>query len=188
MKIIRTCREMQAYSHELKLKGENIGFVPTMGALHAGHLELVKRAKSENDVVVVSIFLNATQFHNQQDFEKYPRTLEKDSSLLFDMGVDVLFLPTHEELYPDDYKYRVQELDLSQELCGKYRPGHFEGVLTVVLKLLNLTQPTRAYFGEKDFQQLKLIEGMVSSFFLPLGFPLWDLFQAFLLNPPTTRL
>jgi pantoate--beta-alanine ligase len=144
-----------------------IGFVPTMGALHQGHLELVKRSRSSNDITVVSIFVNPTQFNNPEDLAKYPQTLESDIRLLESVETDYLLLPEYSDLYVDNYRYRVTEQQFSQELCGKSRPGHFDGVLTVVLKLLNLVNPQRAYFGEKDYQQLHLVRGMVEAFFIP---------------------
>ncbi len=143
-----------------------VGFVPTMGALHQGHLELIKRSKNENDVTVVSIFVNPTQFNNAEDLAKYPKTLEHDIELLESIDTDYLLVPEYNDMYPDNYQYRVSENEMSSKFCGAYRPGHFEGVLTVVLKLLNLVQPKRSYFGEKDFQQLSLIRGMVEAFFI----------------------
>ncbi|HPI39470.1 MAG TPA: pantoate--beta-alanine ligase [Pseudobdellovibrionaceae bacterium] len=147
-------------------KNKNVGFVPTMGALHDGHAQLLKKSKSECDITVLSIFINPTQFNNPEDLNKYPKMLEKDLSLAKECGVDIVFLPTNEVLYPDQYKFEVREKELSQLLCGAHRPGHFEGVLTIVLKLLNIIKPQKAYFGEKDFQQLSLIQEMVKSFFI----------------------
>ncbi|TDR20856.1 pantoate--beta-alanine ligase [Marinicella litoralis] len=144
----------------------DIGLVPTMGALHAGHLSLVNAAKSSNEHVVVSIFVNPTQFNQANDFEKYPNTLDEDLSQLAQSGVDAVFMPTFELMYPDNYIYQLTEKDLSTQFCGAHRPGHFDGVLTVVMKLLNLVQPNQAFFGEKDFQQLALIKGMVKAFFI----------------------
>lgn len=148
-------------------QGGSIGFVPTMGALHAGHRALLNRARSENDRVVLSIFVNPTQFNDPGDLEKYPRTLEADLKLAAGR-VDDVIVPTAAELYPDNYAFRVTEEKMSRELEGAHRPGHFDGVLTVVLKLLNLVQPKRAYFGEKDWQQLRLVEGMVRALLLPV--------------------
>lgn len=150
------------------LKGKTIGFVPTMGALHEGHLTLMRKAKAENDIVVVSIFVNPTQFNNPEDLKKYPRTLDQDLQMISSVGVDYLFSPEINEMYPDDYKYKVSENSFSKILCGAHRPGHFDGVLSVVMKLFNIVRPTKAYFGEKDYQQLKLIQGMVDSFFMNL--------------------
>lgn len=150
------------------LKNLSIGFVPTMGALHEGHLTLMRQAKAENDIAVVSIFVNPTQFNNPEDLKKYPRTLEKDLELISSVGVDYLFYPEINDMYPDDYKYKVTENDFSKILCGTHRPGHFDGVLSVVMKLFNIIRPSKAYFGEKDYQQLKLIQGMADSFFMNL--------------------
>jgi len=149
-----------------QLKEVTIGFVPTMGALHQGHLSLVEKAKLENDIVVVSVFLNATQFDNENDLNNYPSTMEDDISILDKLNVDYLFIPNYENIYPDNFTYQVEEKSFSKELCGKSRDAHFSGVLTVVMKLLNIVKPTRAYFGEKDRQQLKLIQGMVDAFFM----------------------
>jgi pantoate--beta-alanine ligase len=142
------------------------GFVPTMGALHQAHLALVRRAKAENARAWASIFVNPAQFNDPRDLERYPRTLEQDLAMLRGSGCDLVFLPRSEEIYRDGYRYRVTENSLSHELEGAARPGHFDGVLTVVLKLLLLARPERAYFGEKDFQQLQLVEGLVHAFFL----------------------
>jgi len=145
-----------------------LGFVPTMGALHRGHLSLLQHSLADNSYTVASIYVNPTQFNNAQDLRNYPCTLEQDFALLEDAGVDAVLLPSYEELYPDLFHYQVMETELSSRFCGSHRPGHFTGVLTVVLKLLNLVAPTRAYFGEKDFQQLQLIHGMVEAFHLPV--------------------
>lgn len=145
-----------------------LGFVPTMGALHEGHAELLKQARRENGTVVLSIYVNKTQFNDPKDFEKYPETWTQDLEIARECGVDAVFAPTFEGMYPDEYHYRVSEDALSRELCGAHRPGHFDGVLTVVLKLFQLVRPTKAYFGEKDYQQLSLIQGMVKAFFLDL--------------------
>jgi len=142
------------------------GFVPTMGALHEGHASLIRRSVAENHRTVASVFLNPTQFNNPDDLANYPVTFADDVALLERLGTDVLFAPERDAVYPDGYRYRVGETDLSADLCGATRPGHFEGVLTVVLKLLNLVKPTRAYFGEKDWQQYRLIAGMKDAFFL----------------------
>lgn len=147
--------------------GRRIGFVPTMGALHAGHAALLARARAENDRVVLSIFVNPTQFNDPADLAKYPRTLEADLDLARPFA-DAVFAPPAEAMYPDGYRYQVTENDLSTRGEGLHRPGHFEGVLTVVLKLFQIVRPDRAYFGEKDWQQLQLVRGMVDAFFLPL--------------------
>jgi pantoate--beta-alanine ligase len=149
------------------LTGRSVGFVPTMGALHPGHRALLARARADNDVVVLSIFVNPTQFNDPADLAKYPRTLEAD--LLVAAGLaDHVIVPAATEIYADNYTYRVTENALSRRLEGAHRPGHFDGVLTVVLKLLNVVQPERAYFGEKDWQQLRLVQGMVRAFLLPV--------------------
>jgi len=147
--------------------GRSVGFVPTMGALHEGHASLFARARAENEHVVASLFVNPTQFEDPNDLERYPRTLEADLALMSGT-VDAVLAPTVEELYPDGFRYRVTEGELSSKLEGAHRPGHFDGVLTVVLKLLNLVAPQRAYFGEKDWQQLELVRGMVRALFLPV--------------------
>lgn len=147
--------------------GRTVGFVPTMGALHAGHEALLARARAENERVVLSIFVNPTQFNDPSDLAKYPRTLEADVALAAP-HVDAVLAPGVEAFYPDHYKYRVAESALSTKLEGAHRPGHFDGVLTVVLKLFNAVQPHRAYFGEKDWQQLQLVRGMVEAMLLPV--------------------
>jgi pantoate--beta-alanine ligase len=142
------------------------GFVPTMGALHDGHLSLLARARAGNDRAWASIFVNPAQFNEGADLASYPRPLEDDLAKLRAAGCDLVFLPRANEMYPDQYRYRVTENDLSQRFCGAGRPGHFDGVLTVVMKLLMLVRPDRAYFGEKDYQQFRLVEGMARAFFL----------------------
>jgi len=137
-----------------------------MGALHAGHAELLKHSVAENDHTVLSIFVNPTQFNNSADLQKYPRTWETDLALAKQMHVDVVFAPTYDSMYPDNYRYKVSENNFSLKLCGAHRPGHFDGVLSVVMKLLLLVQCQRAYFGEKDYQQLSLIKDMAKAFFL----------------------
>jgi len=144
----------------------SVGVVPTMGALHAGHMSLVDSAKLDNDCVVVSIFVNPTQFNQSSDLATYPNTLDADIKRLSAAGVDAVFLPDFAMIYPDNYRYQLSENHLSQRYCGAHRPGHFDGVLTVVMKLFNLIKPKRAYFGEKDYQQLSLIRGLVEAFFL----------------------
>lgn len=149
-----------------RIEGLSLGMIPTMGALHRGHLSLIEKSLKENDRTVVSIFVNPTQFDNPDDFAKYPVQLEKDIETLRVSGVHYLVLPDYEEIYPDNFHYQVLENEESHLLCGAHRPGHFNGVLTVVMKLLHLADPERAYFGEKDYQQLKLIGGMVKAFFM----------------------
>ncbi|MDP3268395.1 MAG: pantoate--beta-alanine ligase [Legionella sp.] len=143
-----------------------LGFVPTMGNLHAGHASLFQQSVVENDHTISSLFVNPTQFNREDDFTQYPRTLETDLCIMADAGISYCLLPTENEMYPDKFNFKVQEENLCQIMEGAHRPGHFNGVLTVVLKLLNLTQPTRAYFGEKDYQQYLLIQNMAKAFFL----------------------
>ena len=146
----------------------SLGFVPTMGNLHAGHIALVQRAKAENAHVLVSIFVNPTQFNQSADYEKYARTFEADCTLLEKAGADYVFHHDEKAIYPDNYEIQIVETALSRQLEGEFRPGHFQGMLTVVLKLLNIAQADRAYFGEKDFQQLILVRKMAAAFFLPV--------------------
>lgn len=146
----------------------SIGFVPTMGNLHAGHVDLCRRARAENDIVVASIFVNPTQFNQTADFEKYARTLAADTQLLAAAGVDYLFHPAAEDMYADGYSIKVSEEGIADELEGAFRPGHFTGMMTVVLKLLNIIGADRAYFGEKDYQQLLLVKKMAAALFLPV--------------------
>ena len=164
MKRIARIPDFATYRRDLS--GQTVGFVPTMGALHAGHAALLRQSVAENDVTVLSIYVNPTQFNNPNDLARYPDMVEDDAALAAGLGVDALFLPTYDDIYPDNFKYLVDETSFSHELCGEHRPGHFTGVLTVVMKLLNIVKPDRAYFGEKDFQQLTLIRGMVDAFFL----------------------
>ena len=164
MNIIRTVSEWREVAR--RNAGRTIGFVPTMGGLHQGHLSLVRRAKAENDITVVSVYLNPTQFNDKKDFETYPADFSEDAALLEAESVDFLFAPNYTEMYPDGYRYKVIETDFSGTLCGATRPGHFDGVLTVVMKLLNIIRPAKAYFGEKDFQQYTLLRGMAEAFFL----------------------
>lgn len=146
-----------------KLKtGDSIGFIPTMGALHKGHLSLINRAKKENDIIVVSIFVNPTQFDKKQDLLKYPRTLKKDLNFLESVDCDFVFIPSVQEMYDDNITATQFDFDgLEFEMEGKHRKGHFDGVGTIVKRLLNIVKPTSAYFGEKDFQQLQIIKKMV---------------------------
>lgn len=165
MQVIESVKALQHWRASLNNQ-QSIGFVPTMGALHAGHESLLKKSKNENPVSVLSIYVNQTQFNNPDDFKHYPQTWESDLEIAKKNQVDVLFRPSYTEMYPDQYTYKLSEQILSQDLCGADRPGHFDGVLTVVLKLFNLIQAERAYFGEKDFQQLSLIKGMAKAFFI----------------------
>jgi pantoate--beta-alanine ligase len=151
-----------------KNKNKNIGFIPTMGALHKGHLSLVKAAKKECNEVVVSIFVNKLQFGPDEDFKKYPRTLEKDIALLKKEKINVLYLPNPKEMYPQQISFQINEVNISRYLEGAYRPGFFPGVLMIVLKLFNLVQPTHVYFGQKDIQQLCIIKKMISELNFPI--------------------
>ncbi|MDE6535545.1 MAG: pantoate--beta-alanine ligase [Muribaculaceae bacterium] len=161
MKVIRTVNELKDWSAESRAQGLSIGFVPTMGALHAGHMSLVTRAREENDRVAVSVFVNPTQFNNPTDLATYPRTEEADLKLLEDAGVDVAFVPSVEEMYPEP-DTRVFDLGpVAEVMEGAMRPGHFNGVAQVVSRLFEMVSPTRAYFGEKDFQQIAVIRRMV---------------------------
>lgn len=164
MKIIKTIPEVQAEIRKHREQGRTrtIGFVPTMGALHQGHLSLAETCRKENDVTVVSIFVNPAQFGPNEDFEKYPRDFQKDESMLKDLGVDLIFYPTKDEIYPPGYSTYVEVEKLGQVLCGKSRPTHFRGVATVVLKLFNIIKPDRAYFGRKDAQQAVIIKRMAA--------------------------
>src|SRR5690242_12141360 len=157
---MKTYTDLSAWRDERRRQaraGITLGVVPTMGALHEGHISLVRRSRAENDRTLVSIFVNPTQFDDPSDLAKYPRTLEQDLALLRAEGTDVVLLPRASDLYPDGYRYRVSENQLSTLLEGAHRPGHFDGVLTVVLKLLMIASADRAYFGEKDWQQLSLV-------------------------------
>lgn len=163
MKIVRTVADLRSTIDSVKSAGA-IGFVPTMGALHQGHISLVERCRKENTTVVVSVFVNPTQFNDKTDLQNYPRTEQADAKLLSDAGCDILFLPTPEEIYPepDTRQFSFGELELVME--GPLRPGHFNGVAQVVSKLFDFVTPKRAYFGEKDFQQLAIIRKMVEDY------------------------
>ncbi|MCE0722389.1 MULTISPECIES: pantoate--beta-alanine ligase [Legionella] len=143
-----------------------LGFAPTMGNLHAGHASLFLASQKETDHTVSSLFVNPTQFNQAEDFKHYPRTLEADLKIMEDCGVDFCILPDEKSIYADEYTYQVHERQLCQLMEGSHRPGHFNGVLTIVMKLLNLVKPHRAYFGEKDYQQYLLIQGMAKAFFM----------------------
>jgi len=161
MRLVHTVAEMKKIVGDILKSGKSIGFVPTMGYLHKGHLSLVEAARKENDVVVVSIFVNPTQFGPNEDYNRYPRDLERDLRLLEPIGVDYVFNPSVEEMYPAMYSTYVEEVELSKYLCGASRPGHFRGVCTVVTKLFNIVKPTKAYFGQKDAQQFRVLRRMV---------------------------
>ncbi len=161
MEIIRQPRVFHDGLGKLRMQGRSIGFVPTMGALHEGHLTLVKVAGEENDALAASIFINPLQFGPEEDFQRYPRDIESDTEKLRASGVDMLFLPDALSIYPEGFSTVVAVKGLSEKLCGAFRPGHFAGVATVVTKLLNLAGPTRAYFGQKDYQQCLILKRLV---------------------------
>lgn len=168
MKIISDPKQMYKISYGQKLKNKTIGFVPTMGALHEGHLRLIRKCRQENDITVVSIFVNPTQFGPEEDFKHYPRPIKNDISLCRREGVDFIFYPKAGLMYEEDFKTYVIIEGLSDRLCGRSRPGHFRAVATVVTKLFNIVQPDSAYFGQKDFQQAVIIKRMARDLNLPL--------------------
>jgi pantoate--beta-alanine ligase len=166
---IESCQEIQALARENRRAGRSIALVPTMGFLHAGHLELMRRARQQADLVIVSIFVNPIQFGPNEDLDSYPRDLEGDLRKCREVGVDLVFTPTPEELYPDNaFQTSVEVEKITQGLCGAGRPGHFKGVTTVVSKLFNLTLPDYAFFGEKDYQQLAVIRRMTADLNFPI--------------------
>jgi pantoate--beta-alanine ligase len=167
LKIFHSISEYRTFRRNL-LSDVSVGFVPTMGALHKGHASLIEKSAAENNLTVLSIFVNPTQFNNPDDLKKYPRTWEADVELAKAAGANVILSPKYEELYADNYRFQLSEKEFSKKLCGAHRPGHFDGVLTVVMKLLQIVNPKKAYFGEKDFQQLQLIQDMTKAFFLPV--------------------
>ncbi|MBF0384789.1 MAG: pantoate--beta-alanine ligase [Candidatus Omnitrophica bacterium] len=168
MKIIRSINKIQSLARELRQKNNSIGFVPTMGALHAGHLSLIKRAKAENDIVILSIFVNPAQFGKNEDLSKYPRTFKKDAQLAREGGADIIFAPSAKSVYPGNYLTFVEVGSLGDGLCGKFRPNHFKGVSTVVAKLLNIISPDALYLGIKDAQQAVLLKKMVADLNFPV--------------------
>ncbi|MCL2766230.1 MAG: pantoate--beta-alanine ligase [Peptococcaceae bacterium] len=161
MNIYHTIKEIRQFVREARLSGKTVGFVPTMGYFHDGHLELMRQAKKQCDVVGVSIFVNPTQFGPKEDFAKYPRNMERDAQMSREVGVAAIFNPDVEEMYPEGYCTYVDVERITEKLCGLTRPGHFRGVATVVTKLFNIVQPDKAYFGQKDAQQLLVIKRMV---------------------------
>ncbi len=161
MLVVRKISEIREYVNNAKKQGKKVGFVPTMGFFHEGHLELMRNARKECDVVVVSIFVNPIQFGPEEDFKDYPRDLNRDVKLAEEVGVDIIFAPDVEEMYPVGFSTYVEVKGLTNKLCGRSRPGHFRGVTTVVLKLFNSVQPHVAYFGQKDAQQVLVISRMV---------------------------
>jgi pantoate--beta-alanine ligase len=169
-KLFKKIKEIRGFLKDLRRNGGNlsVGFVPTMGYLHRGHMELVKLSKLQNEVTVVSIYVNPIQFGVGEDYERYPRDLERDLAMCEDAGVDVVFAPEDQEMYPQLPSVKIDIPGLTDRLEGAYRPGHFNGVAIVVLKLLHIVQPDRAYFGEKDYQQLKVVERLVKDLSLPV--------------------
>jgi pantoate--beta-alanine ligase len=167
MRIFTSIEEWQSW--RASVAESPVGFVPTMGALHEGHLSLVEASREQDALTVVSVFINPKQFDDRADFDAYPNDFQKDLDRLESAGVNAVLLPDEEQMYTDDYRFKVTESDFSRRLCGAHRPGHFDGVLTVVMRLLNLVQPDNAYFGEKDYQQLQLIRDMVAAFFMPVN-------------------
>lgn len=168
MKIIRTRMEMRTYIKDAREAGKSIGFVPTMGFLHDGHKSLLHRARKENDCVVLSIFVNPLQFGPNEDFDRYPRDEDHDLHVARTSDVDVVFLPSVDEMYPDEIQLAVRVGSIADVLCGKSRPGHFDGVATVVYQLFQLIQPTRAYFGMKDAQQVAVLTAMCQDLKVPV--------------------
>jgi pantoate--beta-alanine ligase len=169
MKLVKTIEEMRAFRKSLRKSGKRLGLVPTMGALHEGHLSLVRAARDKSDVVAVSIFVNPTQFGPNEDFAKYPRTLKSDSAMLEREKVDVIFAPSVEDMYPVRTVTWVTVEGMSDRLCGKSRPGHFRGVTTVVSKLFNIIEPDTAFFGQKDAAQVAIIRRMVRDLNMPVS-------------------
>jgi pantoate--beta-alanine ligase len=168
MKIINSIAEMQNLSESLRLQSKEIAFVPTMGYFHEGHLELMRKGKKLADFLVVSIYVNPTQFGPKEDFSKYPRDFDRDSQMAKSVGVDVIFFPSNQEMYPENYQTYVNVEKVTQNLCGFSRPGHFRGVTTVCAKLFNIVKPHMAIFGRKDFQQYTAIKRMVADLNLDL--------------------
>lgn len=191
MKLIQTIDELQKELEILRNEGKTIGLVPTMGALHEGHASLVRRAVVENDVVVVSDFVNPTQFNDPNDLLKYPRTLDADCELLEREGAKIVFAPSVDEMYPEPDTRQFSYAPLDTVMEGKYRPGHFNGVCQIVSKLFMIVGPNRAYFGEKDFQQLAIIREMVKSLEMPVqivGCPIVREFDGLALSSRNARL
>ncbi|NPA12868.1 MAG: pantoate--beta-alanine ligase [Aquificae bacterium] len=161
MEVVKSVKDMAELSKKLKKEGKTVGFVPTMGYLHQGHLSLVECSKKDNDITVLSIFVNPIQFGKNEDLDRYPRDIERDIQICQSHGVDYLFVPSVEDMYPEGYSTYVVVEGITDVLCGAYREGHFKGVATVVNKLFNIVKPDRAYFGKKDYQQYLVIKKMV---------------------------
>lgn len=165
--VVRSTAQLRTQVGAWKVAGQRIGVVPTMGALHAGHLSLVRAAREAADRVIVTIFVNPKQFNNPDDLQKYPRTEDRDAEKLRDMGVDVVYAPTLAHMYPDGFSTNISISGISDGLCGAHRPGHFDGVATVVCKLLLQTRADSAFFGEKDYQQLQIVRRLVADLDIP---------------------
>lgn len=168
MKVVSKISQMQAAMKQERMNGRTIGFVPTMGYLHEGHLTLLQRARQENDVVVLSIFVNPTQFGPTEDFDSYPRDFERDEKLAKEAGADYVFYPDVKEMYPRSMSVSVTVTERVNVLCGKKREGHFDGVATVLIKLFNIVTPDRAYFGMKDAQQVAVVDGLIHDYNFPI--------------------
>jgi len=168
MKLVSTIQELKTLLASARQEGKKIGLVPTMGALHRGHVSLVERCVAENDLSVVSVFLNPTQFNDKVDLEKYPRTLEADCALMEEVGASIVFAPSVSEMYPEEDLRRFSYPGVDSVMEGAFRPGHFNGVCQIVSKLFYIVEPDRAYFGEKDFQQIAVIKAMVADLKLPV--------------------
>jgi pantoate--beta-alanine ligase len=168
MKVIRTNKEIQRYAQELRLQNKTVGFVPTMGYLHEGHQQLIKEARKENDVVVVSIFVNPLQFGPNEDYDRYPRDEERDIAIAEKNHVDILFVPTVDDIYPNEPTIKLSVVKRADVLCGRTREGHFDGVVTILAKLFHLIAPHRVYFGMKDAQQIAVVDALISDLNFPL--------------------
>ncbi len=192
MRILRTVKEILAFINQKRIEGiKSVGLVPTMGALHSGHLSLVNKCLQDNDLTVTSIFVNPTQFNNKEDFEKYPITLDQDIKLLTDTGCDVLFLPSQEEMYPNEPLLNINFGYLDSILEGEFRPGHFSGVGIIVGKLFNIVKPDTAYFGQKDLQQFMVIRQLVTDLSMTVKLIMCDIErdeQGLALSSRNTRL
>lgn len=166
--VIKTVEEMSMYCHKAKLQGHTVGFIPTMGALHEGHMSLIRQARVETSRVIVSIFVNPLQFTIGEDYNRYPRNLTGDIRLVAMAGGDVVFAPSVGELYPKGFITRIDQDGLPEQLCGEFRPGHFRGVMTIVAKLFHIVQPDITYFGQKDYQQAVIVHRMAADLNFPL--------------------
>ncbi|HZG60241.1 MAG TPA: pantoate--beta-alanine ligase [Anoxybacillus sp.] len=168
MMVVTNIHDMQQRMNQFRLQGKTIGFVPTMGYLHEGHVRLLNEARKQNDIVVLSIFVNPLQFGPNEDFDRYPRDIKRDETIAKEAGVDVLFYPDVAEMYPHPLSIKTVVTKRVDVLCGKSRPGHFDGVVTVLMKLFNIVMPHRAYFGMKDAQQVAVVDGLIRDFNFPI--------------------